>query len=79
MDTARTLAATYGAPYMHAMTSEEQAQIVRDNHAGHSAVFQVCPTELYYGPGFIRFLNELRVGGWRPWPNGWSSWTPRPS
>jgi branched-chain amino acid transport system substrate-binding protein len=68
MDTARTLAAAYGAPYVHAMTSEEQAQIVRDNHAGHGGVFQVCPTELYYGPGFIRFLNELREGGWRP-PN----------
>ena len=68
LDTARTLAATYGAPYMHAMTSEAQAQIVRDNQDGHSAVFQVCPTELYYGPGFIRFLNELREGGWRP-PN----------
>ena len=68
LDTARTLAATYGAPYMHAMTSEAQAQIVRDNQDTHSAVFQVCPTELYYGPGFIRFLNELREGGWRP-PN----------
>ena len=127
MDTARTLAAAYGAPYVHAMTSESQAQIVRDNQGDHSGVFQVCPTELYYGPGFIRFLNELREGGWRPpnrrlafvetplpsgqmvnqlaidlaersggrsaawrrsrrsaltgpqWPNGWSSWTPRPS
>jgi branched-chain amino acid transport system substrate-binding protein len=68
LDTARTLAAAYGAPYMHAMTSEAQAQIVRDDRDGHSAVFQVCPTELYYGPGFIRFLNELREGGWRP-PN----------
>ena len=68
MDTARTLAAAYGAPYVHAMTSESQAQIVRDNQGDHSAVFQVCPTELYYGPGFIRFLNELREGGWRP-PN----------
>ena len=68
LDTARTLAAAYGAPYVHAMTSEEQAQIVRDNQGGHRAVFQVCPTELYYGRGFIRFLNELREGGWRP-PN----------
>jgi branched-chain amino acid transport system substrate-binding protein len=50
------------------MTSESQAQIVRDNHADHGGVFQVCPTELYYGPGFIRFLNELREGSWRP-PN----------
>jgi branched-chain amino acid transport system substrate-binding protein len=68
MDTARTLAAAYGAPYVHAMTSESQAQIVRDNQGDHSGVFQVCPTELYYGLGFIRFLNELREGGWRP-PN----------
>jgi branched-chain amino acid transport system substrate-binding protein len=68
MDTARLLAAAYGAPYVHAMTSESQAQIVRDNQGDHSGVFQVCPTELYYGPGFIRFLNELREGGWRP-PN----------
>jgi branched-chain amino acid transport system substrate-binding protein len=68
MDTARTLAAAYGAPYVHAMTSESQAEIVRDNQADHGGVFQVCPTELYYGPGFIRFLNELREGGWRP-PN----------
>jgi branched-chain amino acid transport system substrate-binding protein len=68
MDTARTLAAAYGAPYVHAMTSESQAQIVRDNQGDHSGVFQVCPTELYYGPGFIRFLNDLREGGWRP-PN----------
>ena len=68
MDTARTLAAAYGAPYVHAMTSESQAQIVRDNQGDHSGIFQVCPTELYYGTGFIRFLNELREGGWRP-PN----------
>lgn len=66
MDTARTMAAAYGAPYVHAWTSESQAQIVGDNQAGHGGIFQVCPTELYYGPGFIRFLNELRDGGWRP-------------
>lgn len=66
MDTARTMAAAYGAPYVHAMTSESQAEIVRDNQADHGGVFQVCPTELYYGPGFIRFLNVLREGGWRP-------------
>jgi branched-chain amino acid transport system substrate-binding protein len=68
MDVARMMAAGYGAPYVHAMTSELQAQIVRDNHAEHAGVFQVCPTELYYGPGFIRFLNALRQSGWRP-PN----------
>jgi branched-chain amino acid transport system substrate-binding protein len=67
MDAARELAVGYGAPYLHAMTSEAQAQIVRDNQAQHRAVFQVCPTERYYGPGFIRFLDELReTGSWQP-------------
>ena len=59
------------------MTSESQAQIVRDNQGDHSGVFQVCPTELYYGPGFIRSLNELReaAGGRRT--GGWRSSRPR--
>lgn len=65
-DVARELATRYGAPYVHAMTSESQAQIVRDNPGRYRAFFQVCPTELHYGPGFIRFLNELEAKrGWR--------------
>ncbi len=62
------LAAQYGAPYVHAMTSQAQAEIVRDNHSAFRNVFQVCPTEVNYGPGFIRFLDHERGRGWRP-PN----------
>jgi branched-chain amino acid transport system substrate-binding protein len=60
------LAAEYGAPYVHAMTSQSQAEIVRDNHSAFRNVFQVCPTEVNYGPGFIRFLDHERTRGWQP-------------
>jgi branched-chain amino acid transport system substrate-binding protein len=65
-DAAREMAAGYGAPYLHATTSESQARIVRDNHERYRNIFQVCPTELHYGPGFIRFLNQARQAGWQP-------------
>ena len=63
---AARLAAEYGAPYVHAMTSQSQAEIVRDNGAAFRNVFQVCPTEVNYGPGFIRFLDHERARGWQP-------------
>jgi branched-chain amino acid transport system substrate-binding protein len=65
-DVAAGLAAQYGAPYLHAMTSQSQAQTVRDNQAAFRNVFQVCPTEVHYGPGFVRFLDSELDRGWRP-------------
>lgn len=65
-DVAAGLAAEYGAPYVHAMTSQSQAEIVKDNHAAFRNVFQVCPTEVNYGPGFIRFLDYELARGWQP-------------
>jgi len=65
-DVAARLAAEYGAPYVHAMTSQSQAEIVRDNHSAFRNVFQVCPTEVNYGPGFIRFLDYELARGWQP-------------
>ncbi|MHB1596324.1 MAG: ABC transporter substrate-binding protein [Streptosporangiaceae bacterium] len=65
-DLARDLAADYGAPYVHAMTSQSQAMTVRDNRSRYLNFFQVCPTEVHYGPGFIRFLSEAQDDGWRP-------------
>jgi len=63
---ASDLAARYGAPYLHAMTSQSQAETVRENHSAFKNVFQVCPTEVHYGPGFIRFLDQERARGWQP-------------
>jgi len=60
------LAARYGAPYLHAQTSQAQAETVSENHSAFKHVFQVCPTEVHYGPGFIRFLDQERARGWQP-------------
>ena len=65
-DVAAGLAAQYGAPYLHAMTSQSQAETVRDNQSAFRNVFQVCPTEVHYGPGFVRFLDQERDKGWQP-------------
>lgn len=65
-DLAMDLVAGYGAPYVHAMTSQSQAQAVQDDHARYRNIFQVCPTEVHYGPGFVRFLEDARREGWQP-------------
>lgn len=68
-DAARNIITRYGAPYLHAMTSEHQAQLVREQLPGASHIFQVCPTEAQYGVKFIDFLDELvERQAWHP-PN----------
>jgi branched-chain amino acid transport system substrate-binding protein len=68
-DEARHLAVEYGAPYLHAMTSEASVGEMLELYGGSAPVFQVCPSEDAYGLGFIRFLDELEASGqWRP-PN----------
>lgn len=63
------LAIDYGAPYLHAMTSEASTIAARESGAAHIPVFQVCPSETMYGPRFISFLSELHASGqWTP-PN----------
>jgi branched-chain amino acid transport system substrate-binding protein len=60
-------AAAYGAPYLHAMTSEHLARRVASDPVRYASVFQVCPSEVHYGRGFVRFLDDLTARGvWRP-------------
>jgi branched-chain amino acid transport system substrate-binding protein len=60
-------ALAYGSPLLHAITSEEQLRLVRADRRRHRRVFQVCPSEVHYGPGFARFLHELAASGrWTP-------------
>ncbi|HEU4976498.1 MAG TPA: ABC transporter substrate-binding protein [Baekduia sp.] len=59
----------YGCPLLHSMTSEAQAEWVRAEQRRLGQIFQVGPTEIHYGPGFIRFLDALEASGtWTP-PN----------
>lgn len=66
-DVALERAAEYGAPYLHAMTSEHVARRIAHDPVRYRNVFQVCPSEVHYGRGFVRFLDELTARGlWRP-------------
>jgi branched-chain amino acid transport system substrate-binding protein len=62
-----SLAAEYGAPYLHGQTAESYVEYVRQDPTGHGRMFQICPSEMYYGSGFVRFLDELvATGSWTP-------------
>jgi branched-chain amino acid transport system substrate-binding protein len=58
----------YGCPLLHSMTSEAQAEWVRAEQRRLGRIFQAGPTEIHYGPGFVRFLDALEASG---------AWTPR--
>jgi branched-chain amino acid transport system substrate-binding protein len=66
-DRALDAAADYGAPYLHATTSEAALDRVRSDPTRYRRVFQVCPSETHYGAGFVRFLDGLVAAArWDP-------------
>lgn len=59
--------ANYRAPYLHATTMECAVDHVRQEPTRFGHVFQVCPSDIHYGPGMARFLIDLEARGrWRP-------------
>lgn len=66
-DIAHEIAADHGSPYLHAATLQAMAARVADN-AAYRRIFQVCPSDIQYGPGCIKMLSRIRAGR-----NRWSS------
>lgn len=61
--------ADYGCPLLTTETSEIHAEWVANDRSRLAQVFQVGPTEVHYGAGFVRFLDDqVLEGTWRP-PN----------
>lgn len=61
------LIADYGAPYLHCATMEAMVDRVRQDSWRLRNVFQLCPSDIHYGPRFIQFITELeRTARWRP-------------
>ncbi|MDP7343782.1 MAG: ABC transporter substrate-binding protein [Alphaproteobacteria bacterium] len=55
-----------GVPYIHDNTQYGHQFAVRDNPDRYYCIFQDDPSEYYYGPGLIYFLDELeRTGKWK--------------
>lgn len=61
------ITAPYGAPYLNASTSEAQVEITRSDPEKYAHIFQIDPSEKWYGVGIVPFLNALRDSGvWTP-------------
>jgi branched-chain amino acid transport system substrate-binding protein len=57
--------AEYGAPMFHLNTYQPNADYVAEHQIPN--VYHSCPTEVWYGPGFIQFMQRLiESGAWRP-------------
>lgn len=57
--------AEYGGPMFHLNTYQPNADYVADN--GITNVYHADPTEVWYGPGFIQFMQRLiDAGQWEP-------------
>jgi len=57
--------AEYGGPMFHLNTFQPNADYVADN--GITNIYHSCPTEVWYGPGFIQFMERLiDAGAWEP-------------
>ena len=61
------LVADFGQPFLHNATFEAQVERVRNERERFGMVFQTCPSEIHYGVGLIRLLDELTASRqWRP-------------
>jgi branched-chain amino acid transport system substrate-binding protein len=58
-DAAHDEAAATGIPYLHAATSGVMERRVRDDPTRYARILQVCPSDIHYAPGFVRFVHRL--------------------
>ncbi|MDX3924621.1 MAG: ABC transporter substrate-binding protein [Shinella sp.] len=66
-DQVQDMIADYGAPYLHCATMEAMVDRVRQDQHRLRNVFQLCPSDINYGPRFIQFLSELEKSRqWTP-------------
>lgn len=60
---AHEIAAEHQAPYLHAATLDAMVRVVEDNPSRYGNVFQICPSDTNYGPGFVNAMSFLRESG----------------
>ncbi len=66
-DVAHEVMADYARPYLNAATLHTMVERVVDDPSRYGRIFQVCPSDVLYGPGFIQAVTELRDRrSWRP-------------
>lgn len=64
---AHDIVADYGCLYLNNATLESMVERVRQDRHRFRNIFQVGPSDIHYGPGFVRFLTELEASRrWAP-------------
>jgi branched-chain amino acid transport system substrate-binding protein len=64
---AMDVSAAYGAPHLSGDTKIDAVNQYKSNPEKYSNFFHVDPPEIYYGYGFIPFLDNLEASGkWKP-------------
>lgn len=59
--------ADYGRPFLHTATFDADVIRTHNNPKRYRAVFQMCASEVHYGPGLLRFAEQLEhTGLWSP-------------
>lgn len=53
----------YRAPYLHAATMDSVVERVRQDPVRLGNIFQVCASDVHYGPAFGRFVLQLEASG----------------
>ncbi|GAA4760804.1 hypothetical protein GCM10023350_53900 [Nocardioides endophyticus] len=59
-EVAHEIAAEHRAPYLHAATLDSMVRLVQDNPGRYGNIFQICPSDTNYGPGFVQAMTFLR-------------------
>ena len=65
-EVAHEIAAEHRAPYLHAATLDSMVRLVQDNPTRYGNIFQICPSDTNYGPGFVQTMTFLRDSGRLP-------------
>lgn len=59
--------ADYGRPFLHTATFDADVIRTHKDPKKYLGVFQMCASEVHYGPGMLRFVSQLeRAGFWTP-------------
>ncbi|MEM9010895.1 MAG: ABC transporter substrate-binding protein [Pseudomonadota bacterium] len=59
-------AAPSGIPYLHGNTSSVNDDLFRSDPQKYRNIFQLDVPEVWYGSGFVKFLQDKKAAGWEP-------------
>lgn len=66
-DVAHEVMAEYARPYLNAATLHTMVKRGADDPSRYGRIFQVCPSDVLYGPKFVRAATEFRDRcSWQP-------------